>query len=69
MGRTQRVSVVMPAFDRERYVSEAIERVLAQTFHDFELLIVDDGSRDATAAVVETYRDPLRSAAESASRR
>ena len=52
------VSVLMPAFDRERFIGEAIESVLAQTFRDFELVVVDDGSRDGTVRVVESHRDP-----------
>lgn len=47
------ISVVIPAYNHERYIGEAIDSVLAQTLADFELLIVDDGSRDGTAAVAE----------------
>jgi len=45
-----RVSVIMPLYNRERYVAAAIKSVLAQTFHDFELLICDDGSTDGSLA-------------------
>ena len=51
-----RVSIIMPAFNAERFIREAIESVLAQTFGDYELIVVDDGSIDRTLAVVETYR-------------
>lgn len=53
-------SVLLTAYNRERYVAAAIESVLGQTFEDFELLIVDDGSTDGTAAIARTYarRDP-----------
>jgi len=47
-----RVSVVMTAYNREQYVEEAIRSVLGQTFPDFELIVVDDGSTDGTAAIV-----------------
>jgi glycosyltransferase involved in cell wall biosynthesis len=57
-GTTPAVSVVMPAYNRERYVGEAIESVLAQTFSDFELIVVDDGSTDATPQRVASLRDP-----------
>jgi len=52
------ISVVMPVYNRERVVGRAIESVLAQTHADFELVIVDDGSKDGTAAAVEAFADP-----------
>jgi len=45
----------MTAFNRERYIAEAIESVLAQTFADFELIIVDDCSKDATEEIARRY--------------
>jgi len=41
-----KVSVVIPVHNGEKYLAQAIESVLAQTFREFELLIVDDGSRN-----------------------
>ncbi|MEO8260084.1 MAG: glycosyltransferase family 2 protein [Acidobacteriota bacterium] len=52
------VSVVIPAFNRAATVCPAIASVLAQTFQDFEIIVVDDGSTDATPAVVEALADP-----------
>ena len=52
------VSVCMPAFNGARHIGAAIRSVLEQTFADFELLVVDDASGDATPAVVESLRDP-----------
>lgn len=54
------VSVLMTAYNRERYLAASIESVLAQTFDDFELLIADDCSTDATADIARSYerRDP-----------
>ena len=52
---TQRVTIIMPAYNAEAYIGESIESVLAQTYADYELVIVDDGSTDGTRAVVEPY--------------
>ncbi|HEY5402849.1 MAG TPA: glycosyltransferase [Pyrinomonadaceae bacterium] len=46
------VSIIMPSFNAERYVAESIRSVLGQTFTDWELVVVDDGSVDRTAEVV-----------------
>ena len=54
------ISVVMPVFNGERYVEEAIESVLAQTHRDFEFIILDDASTDGSLGVIEAYarKDP-----------
>jgi GT2 family glycosyltransferase len=49
------VSVIMPAYNMAPYLSDAVESVRAQTFSDWELLIVDDGSTDDTAAIARGY--------------
>jgi len=51
------ISVIMPAYNAEKYIGQAIESVLNQTYQDFELIIVDDGSTDRTAARIGRYDD------------
>lgn len=52
-----RVTILMPAYNAGKYIAEAVGSVLDQTFTDFELLIVDDGSSDDTAAVLDSFTD------------
>jgi glycosyltransferase involved in cell wall biosynthesis len=56
------VSIIMPAFNAERFIEAAIETVLQQTFEKWELLIIDDGSQDRTPAIVSRFAgaDPGR---------
>ncbi|MDF5721893.1 MAG: glycosyltransferase [Rhizonema sp. PD37] len=49
------ISVVIPVYNRERYLAEAIESVLAQTYPAIELIVVDDGSTDHSAEVAQRY--------------
>ncbi|HTL48918.1 MAG TPA: glycosyltransferase [Verrucomicrobiae bacterium] len=50
------VSVLMPSFNYARWLPEALASVMAQTFRDFELLAVDDGSRDGSVEILESWR-------------
>ncbi len=54
---TPLVSVMIPAYNHERFVGAAVESVLQQTCADLELIVIDDGSRDRTAEVVQGYTD------------
>ena len=52
------VSVIMPCYNAADYIGETIESVLAQTYENWELLIVDDGSTDDSLSVIARYNDP-----------
>lgn len=49
------VTCVMPAYNAEKYITEAIESILNQTYKDFEFIIIDDGSSDNTPNIIEKY--------------
>ena len=51
------VSILLCAYNAEAYIAEAIESTLAQTYRDFELIIVDDGSTDGTLDIIRSYKD------------
>ena len=53
-----KVSVIMTVYNGERYLQEAVDSILVQTFKDFEFIIVDDGSTDNTAEVLADCKDP-----------
>ena len=53
-----KVSVIMAVYNGEQYIREAIDSILLQTFKEFELLIVNDGSTDRTADILNEYSDP-----------
>jgi glycosyltransferase involved in cell wall biosynthesis len=55
MMTTPRVSVLMPVYNAERYLAQAVESILGQTFTDFEFLIIDDGSADGSRAILERF--------------
>ena len=53
-----KISVIMPVYNGEQTIQETIESVLAQTFSDFELIVINDGSTDATLEIVTFIQDP-----------
>jgi cellulose synthase/poly-beta-1,6-N-acetylglucosamine synthase-like glycosyltransferase len=52
------ISVIIPVYNGEKTIQETIESVLNQTFKDFELIVINDGSQDATLEIVERIQDP-----------
>jgi glycosyltransferase involved in cell wall biosynthesis len=58
MIASPRVTILMTVYNEERYVGAAVRSILGQTFADFELLVIDDGSTDGSRSVVESFDDP-----------
>ncbi|MEQ8363005.1 MAG: glycosyltransferase family 2 protein [Cyclobacteriaceae bacterium] len=54
---TSRLAIIMPAYNAAKYIGEAVESILNQTFPDFQLWIIDDGSTDGTRQVIEEIDD------------
>ncbi len=57
MSNLPLVSAVLAVYNGEDYLKQSIDSILAQTFTDFELIIIDDGSTDSTAGIIEGYAD------------
>jgi glycosyltransferase involved in cell wall biosynthesis len=49
------VSICIPAYNGDQFISQAIESALAQTFTNLEIIVVDDGSKDGTVEIAESY--------------
>lgn len=55
MKKEARVTVVMPCYNAEKYIAEALESLLRQTYQDFKILVIDDGSTDKSGEIIERY--------------
>ena len=49
------ISVIVPVYNTEKYLHRCVDSILAQTFTDFELLLIDDGSTDSSGAICDEY--------------
>ena len=57
MNTTPKVSVIVPNYNHQAYLKERIDSILQQTYHDFELIILDDCSTDDSVSIIESYRN------------
>lgn len=58
MSQSPIVTVLMPVYNGERYLREAVESILSQRYKDLEFIIIDDGSEDQSAEIIKSYNDP-----------
>ena len=56
MGINKKVSVIIPCYNHELYISKAIESVLAQTYKYIEIIVIDNGSTDGSRSIILTYK-------------
>ena len=57
MLEDKKVSIILCFYNEEKYLAKAIDSVLAQTYSDFELIIINDGSSDKSEEIVKSYQD------------
>ena len=52
-----KVSIIVPSYNHERYLTQAMESILSQTFRDFELIVIDDFSEDGSTKIISEYAE------------
>ena len=57
MIKSPQISIIIPIYNVERYLHQCIDSILAQTFTDYELLLIDDGSTDGCPAICDEYTE------------
>ena len=54
-GNSPKISVIVPVYNVEKYLHRCVDSILSQTFTDFELLLIDDGSKDKSGVICDEY--------------
>ena len=49
------LSIIIPVYNVEQYINQCIESILIQTYHDYEIILIDDGSTDSSGEICDTY--------------
>ena len=57
MNKLVKISIIMPAYNAEKYIKESIDSIISQTYTNWELIIADDSSVDKTQQVIDSYDD------------
>ena len=52
------ISVLLPVYNEEKYIKKSIESILAQTFVDFEIIVINDASTDKSSDIIQSFNDP-----------
>lgn len=55
------ISIIIPAYNAEKYIKETLDSIIAQDYKDFEIILVDDGSTDNTASIMQDYQSGKQS--------
>ena len=55
-----KISIIIPVYNGEKYIREAVDSALNQTYKDFEIIVIDDGSKDSTPNILETYGSKIK---------
>lgn len=58
MQQNRRISVIIPLYNKGKYIARALDSVFSQTYQDYEVIVVDDGSTDTGPQIVQKYKDP-----------
>ena len=51
-------SIIIPLYNKENFIENTLKSVLAQTFNDFEIIVINDGSTDNTEKIIKSFNDP-----------